>query len=132
MVSAPSLDDETIGRASGVAGGPLGRYARYSHSWWTPIRVLLAIAAFTMLLGYGEKLPCADGNWVANKQYTHVCYSDVIPLWSAEGLDKGQVPYRDHAVEYPVLTGGFMYVSAELTHGWTSLAHNGWLPGSTD
>ncbi len=132
MVSAPSLNDETIGRASAVAGGPLGRYARYRSSWWTPLRVLMAIAAFTMLLGYGEKLPCADGNWVANKQYTHVCYSDVIPLWSAEGLDKGQVPYRDHAVEYPVLTGGFMYVSAELTHGWTSLARNGWLPGDTD
>jgi len=131
VAQAPSLDDETIARASHLAGGPLGRYARYSGRWWTPIRVLLAIAAFTMLLGYGEKLPCADGNWVANKQYTHACYSDVIPLWSAEGLDKGQVPYRDHAVEYPVLTGGFMYISAELTRGWTALADNGWLPGTS-
>ncbi|HEX2904946.1 MAG TPA: glycosyltransferase 87 family protein [Jatrophihabitans sp.] len=132
VTTAPSIEDETIARASALVGGPLGRYARYRGSWWTPVRVLLAIAAFTLLLGYGEKLPCADANWVANKQYTHMCYSDVIPLWSAEGLDKGQVPYRDHAVEYPVLTGGFMYLSAELTHGWTSLAHSGWLPGTSD
>jgi uncharacterized membrane protein len=132
MTRALSRDDDTIARASAAVGGPLGRYARYRSYWWTPLRVLLAIAAFTMLLGYGEKLPCADGNWVASKQYTHACYSDIIPLWSAEGLDKGQVPYRDHAVEYPVLTGGFMYVSAELTRGWTAVAADGWLPGHTD
>ncbi|HTZ45161.1 MAG TPA: glycosyltransferase 87 family protein [Jatrophihabitans sp.] len=130
--AVPSRDDPTLARASAVAGGPLGRYARYRASWWTPVRVLLAIAAFTLLLGYGEKLPCADGNWVASKQYTHACYSDVIPLWSAEGLDRGQVPYRDHPVEYPVLTGGFMYVSAEATRAWHALAGDGWLPGHNE
>jgi len=131
-VQVPSRDDPTVARASQVVGGPLGRYARYRSSWWTPVRVLLAIATFTLLLGYGEKLPCADGNWVASKQYTHACYSDVIPLWTAEGLDRGQVPYRDHAVEYPVLTGGFMYVSAELTRLWHAVASAGWLPGHNE
>ncbi len=129
LTPVPSRDDETLARASAPVGGPLGRFAYYPRSWWTPVRVLLAVAAFTLLLGYGEKLPCADGNWVDNKQYTHACYSDVIPLWTAEGLDKGQVPYRDHAVEYPVLTGGFMYVSAELTRAWHRLSDGGWLPG---
>src|SRR3954447_14268806 len=129
----PSWDDQTIARASGVVGGPLGRYAAIGRwRWWTPVRLLLAVAMFTLLLGYAEKLPCADGNWVASKQYTHACYSDVIPLWSAEGLDRGQVPYRDHAVEYPVLTGGFMYLSAELTRAWHALASDGWLPGSNE
>jgi uncharacterized membrane protein len=85
-----------------------------------------------LFLGYSEKLPCADGNWVASKQYTHACYSDVIPLWQDEGLANGAVPYRDHAVEYPVLTGGFMYLTAELTHGWHALATNGVLPGKNE
>ncbi|MGX7682064.1 glycosyltransferase family 87 protein [Jatrophihabitans sp. DSM 45814] len=122
---APSLVDPTVQRASAVIGGPIGRYARTGGGWWTPMRVLLAIAAFTLLLGYGEKSPCADGKWVANSQYTHVCYSDVIPLWGAEGLADGAVPYRDHAVEYPVVTGGFMWITAELTHGWHAVVMTG-------
>ena len=70
---------------------------------------------FTLVLAYVEKSPCADGNWVGSKQYTHACYSDVIPLWGAERLDVGNVPYRDNGVEYPVLVGGFMWLSADLT-----------------
>ncbi|MGI8667946.1 MAG: glycosyltransferase family 87 protein [Jatrophihabitans sp.] len=128
-VPVPSRDDPTLARDSAVIGGPLGRYARLDARWWTPLRVLLALAAFTLMLGYGQKLPCANGQWVASKQYTHACYSDVIPLWSAEGLSAGAVPYRDHAVEYPVLTGGFMWVTAELTRGWHAVAVDGWLPG---
>jgi uncharacterized membrane protein len=127
--STPSRDDPTVRRASSVIGGPLGRYAGASARWWTPIRVLLALTAFTLLLGYGQKSPCADGRWEHSLQYTHACYSDIIPLWAAEGLADGAVPYRDHAVEYPVVTGGFMWITAELTHGWHALALNGWLPG---
>ena len=128
----PTWADRTAARASAVVGGPLGRYARRNSGWWTPLRVLLALGALTLLLGYGEKLPCADGQWVASKQYTHACYSDVIPLWGAEGLSSGAVPYRDHAVEYPVLTGGFMWVTAELTRGWHAVAEHGVLPGTNE
>jgi uncharacterized membrane protein len=130
VVQIPSRADPTVARASTVLGGPLGRYARPGSGWWTPLRVLLAMATFTLVLAYGEKLPCANGQWVASKQYTHACYSDVIPLWSAEGLSAGAVPYRDHAVEYPVLTGGFMWSTAELTRGWHAVAEAGWLPGT--
>jgi uncharacterized membrane protein len=103
-----------VARATYLLGGPWGRYAAASR-FWSPLRLMLAFGAFTLALGYVQKAPCASGNWVDNLQYTHACYSDVVPLWSAEGLDMGQVPYRDHAVEYPVLTGGFMWVSAILT-----------------
>jgi uncharacterized membrane protein len=112
----PSRNDPTVWRASRLIGGPWGRYA-VASSWWTPLRALLLLASFTLLLGYFQKAPCADGNWTANKQYTHVCYSDVIPLWGAERLDVGAVPYRDNAVEYPVLTGGFMWATAGITRG---------------
>ena len=46
-----------------------------------------------------------------------MCYSDVVPLWSDERLDTGAVPYRDTTVEYPVLTGAFMWMTADLTRG---------------
>jgi uncharacterized membrane protein len=55
-----------------------------------------------------QKSPCMDGDWQKNVQYTRFCYTDVLALYYAEGLNEGKVPYRDHPVEYPVLTGYFM------------------------
>jgi uncharacterized membrane protein len=113
---APSWNDPTVARASNAIGGPIGRYAA-SSPLWPPLVVLLLLTGATLLLGMAEKSPCASGRWQGDVQYTHFCYSDVIPLWGAEELDSGAVPYRDHAVEYPVLTGAFMWVSAETARG---------------
>lgn len=113
---APSWNDPTIARASEVIGGPIGRYAHASRRW-SAVAVLLVVTAGTLMLAFVQKSPCANAQWAHNDQYTRVCYSDVIPLWSTEQLDVGAVPYRDHPVEYPVLTGGFMWVSAEVTRG---------------
>ena len=116
----PSRRDVIAARASGFLGGVWGRYAAVSpRSWWTPLRMVLVLASLSLLLAFAQKSPCADGNWTGYKQYTHACYSDVVPLWSDERLDVGGVPYRDTSVEYPVLTGGFMWLTAELTR----LAH---------
>jgi uncharacterized membrane protein len=114
----PSRTDGTARRASNAIGGAWGRYAGVSsRSLWTPVRVVLAMTCVTLLLGFLQKAPCLNGNWSGSKQYTHMCYSDVVPLWSDERLDVGAVPYRDTAVEYPVLTGGFMWLTADLTRG---------------
>ncbi len=43
--------------------------------------------------------------------YLRWCYSDIPPLWFAERLHEGAVPYLDHAVEYPVLTGLWMWLA---------------------
>jgi hypothetical protein len=44
--------------------------------------------------------------------YLRWCYSDIPPLWFVEGLDRGAIPYLDHPVEYPVLTGLWMWLAA--------------------
>ncbi|MBW3657226.1 MAG: DUF2029 domain-containing protein [Actinobacteria bacterium] len=44
--------------------------------------------------------------------YLRWCYSDIPPLWFIERLDQGAVPYLDHPVEYPVLTGLWMWLAA--------------------
>ncbi len=55
-----------------------------------------------------QKSPCRDGAWTNLNQYKYFCYTDVLALYYNEGLDKGEVPYADHAVEYPVLTGALL------------------------
>jgi uncharacterized membrane protein len=124
----PSHTDPTVEQASRAIGGRWGKHAGVARrSPWTPLRILLALTCFTLLLGYLQKSPCATGQWTGNKQYTHMCYSDVVPLWSDERLDTGAVPYRDTTVEYPVLTGGFMLLTADLTRGVLAW-QDGWNP----
>lgn len=59
--------------------------------------------------------------------YLRWCYSDIGPLFAAERLDVGAVPYLDHPVEYPVLTGLWMWLAAlpattqAAFFGWTAV-----------
>ncbi|MBA3523013.1 MAG: DUF2029 domain-containing protein [Geodermatophilaceae bacterium] len=126
----PSWDDPVVVRASTAIGGPLGRHADTGRKWfWTPLRVLLALTLLTLALAWAKQAPCSDGDWTGSKQYTHFCYSDSIPLYGIHGLDEGLVPYAESPVEYPVLTGGFMYVAASLAAEYDAAAvTRGWLP----
>ncbi|MGN9775108.1 glycosyltransferase family 87 protein [Micromonospora sp. H33] len=111
----PSRSDGFVRGISGLIGGPLGDHAvaldrpvgRDRH-FWTAARIVLALVCLTLALHWVQKSPCQDGAWTNNVQYTRFCYTDVLALYYAEGLNEGKVPYRDHPVEYPVLTGYFM------------------------
>jgi uncharacterized membrane protein len=114
-IVAPSLDDEFVAVASQPVGGPLGRHARLTRSRAGALTVVLIVTAITLVLGFVEKQKCLtpDG-WANQHQYTHMCYSDIVPLFGGQGLSEGKVPYRDQAVEYPVLTGGVMWLAADV------------------
>jgi uncharacterized membrane protein len=87
----------------------MGRYARTGGpAFWTPIRVVLALACLVLALGWAQKAPCQDGAWTGGSQYREYCYTDVLALYYAEGLQAGKVPYLGHPVEYPVVTGVVM------------------------
>ena len=118
----PSWHDPTVARASEIVGGPIGRYAASSRTF-SVLAILLLLGSFTLLCAFAEKSPCASGDWTNYTQYSHACYSDILPMWDAEGLSQHQVPYRDHAVEYPVLTGAAMWVAAEVTYHVSSWRH---------
>ncbi len=94
--------------AGDLVGGPIGRHARRGVRW-TLLSALVLVTIVTCLVGYGQKFPCRNvGNWTHNYQYTRVCYSDILPLYSTEKLSEGKVPYLDQPVEYPVLIGAAM------------------------
>ncbi|SSC23619.1 Glycosyltransferase family 87, partial [Klenkia terrae] len=119
----PTWTDRVVAQASEAFGGPWGRHAVTGRAlFWTPLRIALLFTVLGLALAWAKQNPCADGNWVGSKQYTHFCYSDTVPLFGLRGLDTGQVPYLDSAMEYPVLTGGFMWLAAVLSRGYDSLA----------
>jgi uncharacterized membrane protein len=112
----PAASDGFVRGLSEAIGGPLGEHAAArnrppgarSGRFWTAARIVLALTCLTLALHWVQKSPCQDGDWQKNIQYTRLCYTDVLALYYAEGLNEGKVPYRDHPVEYPVLTGYFM------------------------
>ncbi|NVN49367.1 hypothetical protein HLY00_474 [Mycolicibacterium hippocampi] len=157
-----SLDDrdmpsrtDTVGAAlSGTIGGPVGRHALIGRTrFLTPLRVMLLIALVFLALGYSTKAAClqttgtgaADqrvGNWENQRAYFQLCYSDTVPLYTAELLNQGKFPYKSSWIEtdaegkphvqydgtpavrymeYPVLTGIYQYLSMTLAKTYTAL-----------
>lgn len=122
----PSWSDPVVRSASGLVGGPWGRHGVVGRArFLTPLRVLLAFAVLTLLLAWVKERPCAYDPWTGRLQYTHMCYSDAIPLYGIEGIEQGVLPYYGidpgvpvgsptyswGRVEYPVLIAGFWVVA---------------------
>jgi uncharacterized membrane protein len=119
----PTWTDPVAVQASEAVGGPWGRHAVTGRAlFWTPLRVCLLFTSAVLALAWVKQAPCSDGNWAGSVQYTHFCYSDTVPLFGLHGLDRGEIPYLDSAVEYPVLTGALMAIAAGLGRGYDSLA----------
>ena len=129
-ITLPSHDDPIIGLGSEVLGGPVGRRASVRRSWWTPLRVLLALTFLTSGLGLVQKDWCRDNAWAAPGLYTHACYSDIPPLYFGRGLADGDLPYihqtGDRQIEYPVLTGVAMWATAQLVPDGTPVDRSRW------
>ncbi|MPZ71647.1 MAG: DUF2029 domain-containing protein [Nitriliruptorales bacterium] len=80
--------------------------------------LLAAVVAVALIAAWWTKGRCLfDGGWSGGEQYRGWCYSDIVPLWFVEGLDRGAVPYLDHPVEYPVLIGAQMWLAGIIVRG---------------
>lgn len=117
----PTQDDPMLASGAEILGGPAGKRLVAGRSWWTPLRVLLAITAVVFAFGVIERAPCRDDAWSRGngQQYAHACYSDIPHMWRERGFADGRLPYLDsgnyQALEYPVLSGAFMEVAAVIT-----------------
>ncbi|WP_298181065.1 glycosyltransferase 87 family protein [Saccharomonospora sp.] len=151
----PSWSDPLAEAVTRPVGGPLGCHAAVGRHWfWTPLRVCLLLAVLGLTAGWFGKAACiqqyvteqgdVELDWRSDRQYVAMCYSDIVPLYTAERLDQEDTfPYATSWVEnegteheqvrymeYPVLSGLFQWVNATLTHGWGAAAQSGWLPGA--
>ena len=116
----PSSDDSVVAASTEVVGGAPGRWARLGRSWWTPVRVLILLATGSYLVGYLLDLSCRSDGWASPARYEHLCYSDIPPLYALRGFADGLLPYLQPMadgthLEYPVLTGAFMWIAALIT-----------------
>jgi uncharacterized membrane protein len=121
----PTRTDPVVASASAGVGGPLGTRAG-RHPWWTPVRVVLAIAALTFALGMVQKGNCYEDTWTdGTARYTHMCYSDLPYLYTGRGFAELAWPYDDdtevrgrypEVMEYPVGISYWAYATARVTH----------------
>jgi uncharacterized membrane protein len=76
------------------------------------VLVVLTVTVVAVAVATWLKSWCGVGSGDGAALYLGWCYSDVPPLFFAERLHEGAVPYLDHPVEYPVLTGLWMWLAA--------------------
>ena len=67
------------------------------------------------------RTPCAEGDWgEEHRQYTRLCYSDIVPLYGTEQLQDSRLPFLQPCTpveglncdEYPVLTMYTMWLAS--------------------
>ena len=133
----------------------MGRHALIGRAGFlTPLRVMLLIALVFLALGWSTKAACLQStgtgtadqrvaNWQNQRAYFELCYSDTVPLYTAELLSLGKFPYKSSWIEkeasgkpqtqydgniavrymeYPVLTGIYQYMSMALAKTYTALS----------
>lgn len=151
----PSRTDPLGAALANVIGGPVGRHALIGRGRvMTPLRVMFLIALVFLAFGWSTKAACLQSpgtgpgdqrvaNWENQRAYYQLCYSDTVPLYGAELLNRGELPYKSSWVEkdstgapqlrydgqiavrymeYPVLTGMYQYVSMALAKTYTALS----------
>lgn len=84
---------------------------------------VLFVCLFLLTAGFLLKGQCLKP-WEAGRQFSHLCYNDIQPLFFIRGVAEGQFPYVEGdyengdvtggSLEYPVLTGLFLWATGLL------------------
>ena len=85
------------------------------------VGLVLAVCAMVLLGGFLFKAQCTAASGWDGRQYSRLCYNDIQPLYDVREIDEDKFPYVDGvldeqelsngAIEYPVLTGAFMWTA---------------------
>jgi uncharacterized membrane protein len=84
-------------------------------------RTLVLFAFLASAISYAKFSPCIGFNWATPGQYIHACYSDLPSLLGNRSIGTGAWAFSgDKPVEYPVITGLIMYLTAQIAHVTTT------------
>ena len=123
----PTHEDSLAAVPPDRFGGPAGRHSGVrpdgtpgGHWWWTPLRVILAVATLTFALSLVHEKPCIGTAWGSDDvRYSKACYSDIPYLYTGRGFATQQWPYAAHdryqRMEYPVGTAYFAWFASRIT-----------------
>ena len=120
----PTRDDRVVAAVSEVVGGPVGEHAG-RHPWWTPLRVVLLLAALSLSLGMVAKAPCLDAAGEGGTgRYAALCWSDVSQAYVDRGHAELAWPFtEDPAVReryaagwQPPVPAYVAWAAARVTH----------------
>ena len=105
-----------------MSDAPAARRATPLNS--NDLMIVLVVCAVTLIAGYLLKAQCLQP-WIDNHQYGSLCYNDIQPLFGLRGVEADIFPYihgqlngtdlANGAIEYPVLTGVFMWFVGRFT-----------------
>lgn len=92
------------------------------------VALVTIVCSVTLIAAFALKAQCLGG--FDGRQYSRLCYNDIQPLYGAREVER-HFPYVqgelresnagaelvDGAIEYPVLTGVFMWIAGRLSEG---------------
>ncbi len=144
----PSHTDAVAADFSSALGGPVGRHAVIGRQrYLTPVRVVLFVALLFLALAWFGKAACVQqttaGGALAldrsgNRQYTALCYSEIIPLFDGAYLRGGAMPYKTswvdadagvvRSLDEPAGVGLFLFAAANVASFWSDHGRDVGLP----
>lgn len=84
-------------------------------------KAIVFFAFVASAISFAKFSPCIGINWATPGQYIHACYSDLPSLLGNRSIGSGNWAYSgDQPVEYPVITGLIMYLTAQLAEVTTT------------
>ncbi len=114
-----------------IPGGSSLRESLHTRRFAHPsLGLVIAATALVLSLGYLQKLPCFTGP-LQTRQFHWMCFTDIVAVNERGVGGPGKVPYLESQFEYPVLTGGVVYLAARFGSSrfsfftWTSVLLGG-------
>jgi uncharacterized membrane protein len=113
----PSWADAVVARATGVLGGPVGRYAVIGARGLVGPAVALVLLGTAMLaLGTWQKGHCLMKGWSTPDQFWRACYSDLPVVHVSSPLAGRDLPWvGDVPSNQPPLSGLVMWLVAQVS-----------------
>lgn len=113
---APSWTDPVVREATGVIGGPLGRYAVTRRRGLAGVAAtLVALATVVLALGVLQKGHCLIRGWSGPDHFWRACYSDLPVVHVSSPLADAHLPWSGGIPSnQPPLSGLVMWLVAQL------------------